>query len=154
MMTKMRRILAAVDGSATSDKALTAALELARDNAGCVRLIHAVEQLAYAAEFDYTGQAVLIAREIGQKVLQDALAKASAAGVDADTELVDHPGQRVGEAVAEAARDWKADVIVVGTHGRRGVGRVLLGSGAEQIIRLSPVPVLVIRASTNSDVSR
>jgi nucleotide-binding universal stress UspA family protein len=47
--------------------------------------------------------------------------------------------------VSDAAKRWNADLIVVGTHGRRGVGRVLMGSGAEQIIRLAPVPVLVIR---------
>ena len=49
--------------------------------------------------------------------------------------------------IANAAREWTADLIVLGTHGRRGIGRVLLGSGAEQIIRLPPVPVLVIRSS-------
>ena len=48
--------------------------------------------------------------------------------------------------VADEARRWNADLIVVGTHGRRGVGRMLLGSGAEQVIRMAPVPVLVIRS--------
>ena len=52
----------------------------------------------------------------------------------------------MGETVANAARLWNADLIVVGTHGRRGVGRMLLGSGAEQIVRLAPVPVLVVRS--------
>jgi nucleotide-binding universal stress UspA family protein len=52
---------------------------------------------------------------------------------------------RLGEAVAREAQQWDADLIAVGTHGRRGLGRVLLGSGAEQIIRVAPVPVLVIR---------
>ena len=47
--------------------------------------------------------------------------------------------------MANAAKRWNADLIVVGTHGRRGLGRVLLGSGAEQIVRLAPVPVLVVR---------
>jgi nucleotide-binding universal stress UspA family protein len=47
--------------------------------------------------------------------------------------------------VAEHARISQADLIVVGSHGRRGVGRVLLGSDAEQIIRQAPVPVLVVR---------
>jgi len=42
---------------------------------------------------------------------------------------------------------WGADLIVVGTHGRRGIGRVLLGSGAEQVIRMSPIPVLIIRSN-------
>jgi nucleotide-binding universal stress UspA family protein len=50
------------------------------------------------------------------------------------------------EVVADEARRWQADLIVVGTHGRRGVGRMLLGSGAEQVIRMAPVPVLVIRS--------
>ena len=47
--------------------------------------------------------------------------------------------------VLAEARSWQADLIVVGTHGRRGIGRVLMGSGAEQVIRIAPVPVLVIR---------
>ena len=55
-------------------------------------------------------------------------------------------GARLGETVADAARNWKADLIIVGTHGRRGLGRVLLGIGAEQIIRQAPVHVLVVRA--------
>ena len=54
---------------------------------------------------------------------------------------------RLGEAVVQEADQYSADLIVVGTHGRRGLGRVLLGSGAEQVIRLSPIPVLVIRAA-------
>lgn len=74
------------------------------------------------------------------QILDDAMA--TAAGVGADTVLV--------EAVAEAARPWKADLVVVGTQGRRGVGRMLLGSGAEQLIRRAPVPVLVIRSETES----
>ncbi len=52
--------------------------------------------------------------------------------------------------VADAAKEWNADLIVVGTHGRRGVGRALMGSGAEQIIRLAPVPVLVVRLGEGS----
>jgi nucleotide-binding universal stress UspA family protein len=51
----------------------------------------------------------------------------------------------LGESVADEAADWGADLVVLGTHGRRGLGRVLLGSGAEQVIRLCPVPVLVVR---------
>ncbi len=68
-----------------------------------------------------------------------------AAGVEADNMLFDNFGERLGDAVADAAKRWNADLVVVGTHGRRGIGRVFLGSGAEQIIRLAPVPVLVVR---------
>lgn len=82
------------------------------------------------------------------QILDDAMA--TAAGVGADTVPVDHPGGRLAEAAAEAARPWKADLVVVGTQGRRGVGRMLLGSGAEQLIRRAPVAVLVIRSETES----
>ena len=71
---------------------------------------------------------------------------AQAKNVPADTRLVDQPGQRLGQTVADEAALWGADLIVVGTHGRRGVGRVLLVSGAEQIIRMAPVAVLTVRA--------
>ncbi|MEO5672426.1 MAG: universal stress protein [Ramlibacter sp.] len=141
-----KRILVSLDGSATSNKALTAALGLAREVGGQVRLLHALDELAYLSGMEYSGDVIKIARENAQKVLGDAAAIAESAGVDADRNLVDKPGQRLGETVRDEAIAWKADLIVVGTHGRRGIGRVLLGSGAEQVIRLAPVPVLVVRA--------
>lgn len=146
-----RRILVALDGSETSMKALTASLNLARQGGGRVRLVHVIEELAYLGGFDpygaSSGDLIKVIREKGAKVLATGLAAAESAGVEADTVLCDDFGQRLPEAVADAAREWKADLIVVGTHGRRGIGRVMMGSGAEQIIRLSPVPVLVIRSS-------
>ena len=145
-----RRILVALDGSETSMRALTASLNLARQGGGRVRLVHVVEELAYLGGFDpygaSSGDLVKVIRENAAKVLATGLAAAGSAGVEADTVLYDNFGERLPEAVADAARQWNADLIVVGTHGRRGMGRVLMGSGAEQIIRLSPVPVLVIRS--------
>ena len=145
-----RRILVALDGSETSMRALTASLNLARQGGGRVRMVHVVEELAYLGGFDpygaSSGDLIKVIRENGAKVLANGLAAAQSAGVEADTVLCDNFGERLPEAVADAARQWNADLIVVGTHGRRGIGRVLMGSGAEQIIRLSPVPVLVIRS--------
>jgi nucleotide-binding universal stress UspA family protein len=83
----------------------------------------------------------------GLHILTGTLDICRSAGVDADTQLVDRPGLRLGEAVAEEAQKWRADLIVVGTHGRRGIGRALLGSGAEQIIRMSTIPVLTVRGN-------
>jgi nucleotide-binding universal stress UspA family protein len=146
-----RRILVALDGSETSIRALTASLNLARQGGGRVRMVHVVEELAYLGGFDpygaSSGDLIKVIRENGAKVLANGLAAAQSAGVEADTVLYDNFGERLPEAVADAAKQWNADLIVVGTHGRRGIGRVLMGSGAEQIIRLSPVPVLVIRSS-------
>lgn len=145
-----KRILVALDGSETSMRALTASLNLARQGGGRVRLVHVVEELAYLGGFDpygaSSGDLIKVIRENGAKVLATGLAAAGSAGVEADTVLCDNFGERLPEAVADAAKQWNADLIVVGTHGRRGMGRVLMGSGAEQIIRLSPVPVLVIRS--------
>lgn len=145
-----RRILVALDGSETSMRALTASLNLARQGGGRVRMVHVVEELAYLGGFDpygaSSGDLIKVIKENGAKVLATGLAAAESAGVEADTVLYDNFGERLPEAVADAAKQWNADLIVVGTHGRRGMGRVLMGSGAEQIIRLSPVPVLVIRA--------
>jgi nucleotide-binding universal stress UspA family protein len=140
-----KRILVPVDGSETSNRALVAALQMARETDGRVRLLHAIDELAYLGSFEYSGQVLEAARKGGAKALEDAMAIATASGVPADHKLVEVAGQRLGEVVAEEARTWQADLIVIGTHGRRGVSRVLLGSGAEQVLRLAPVPVLAVR---------
>lgn len=144
------KIIVPVDGSDASNKALQAALQLARESAGRVRLLHVIEEMAYlggAGAFGgYTGDLLGIMRDAGAKVLEDAVAQAREQGVAIESQLYDKFGERLSEVVANAAQTWGADLVVVGTHGRRGMGRMLLGSGAEQIIRSAPVPVLVIRS--------
>jgi nucleotide-binding universal stress UspA family protein len=148
-----RRILVAIDGSETSNKALTAAIEMAGYSGGrsVVRLIHVLDEMAYFVGLDaYQGQsysAVHVMRQAGEKILAEGLAICESAGVRADTVLVDQFGGHLAESVAQSAKDWDASLVVVGTHGRKGVGRMLMGSGAEQIIRLSSCPVLVIRSA-------
>ena len=150
-----RRILVAVDGSATSKKALSAALDMASYSGGrsVIRLIHVVDEMAYFTGLDpYAGQSysvISVMRDAGAKILADALAIVQSAGVQADTVLVDRLGAHLAETVAGQATEWNASLIVVGTHGRKGIGRILMGSGAEQIIRLSTCPVLVIRSDQN-----
>jgi nucleotide-binding universal stress UspA family protein len=151
-----QRILVPVDGSETATKAMVTALQLARDSGGQVHLVHVVEGMTPLAADPYgaySGEVIEIMRQSGSKILEDALQVAKAAGVPADTELFDNFGERLAEVVADAATRFKADLIVVGTHGRRGLGRMMLGSGAEQIIRLAPVPVLVIRHSEKKETS-
>jgi nucleotide-binding universal stress UspA family protein len=145
-----QRILVPVDGSDTSMQALKSAVKMAKESGGRLRLLHAVDEMAYVTGYEavggYSGDLINVMRESGAKVLKEALAVATSSGVPADSELFDRFGDRLAEVVADAAVRWSADLIVVGTHGRRGIGRVLLGSGAEQIIRTAPVPVLVIRS--------
>lgn len=148
-----RKILVAVDGSETSNKAVSAALEMASYSGGrsVIRLIHVLDEMAYFMGLDpYAGQSysvISVMREAGEKILADALAIVQSASVQADTVLVDQLGSHLAETVAAEAKAWEASLVVVGTHGRRGIGRMLLGSGAEQIIRLAPCPVLVVRSA-------
>ena len=154
-----RRILIAVDGSKTSNKALIAAVEMAGYSGGrsVIRLIHVLDEMAYFTGLDpYAGQtysAVHAMRQAGEKILAEGLAICLSAGVNADTMLVDQLGARLAESVANIAKDWDASLVVVGTHGRKGIGRMLMGSGAEQIIRLSTCPVLVIRGEEGTSVA-
>lgn len=147
-----RRILVSLDGSDASNKALVAATDMARESGGraMLRLVHVLDEQSFYTGYDpygaQSGELITIMQESGKKVLADGLAIAQSAGVEADTLLIDRLGDRLGESVAAQAHKWKADLIVVGTHGRRRVARMFLGSGAEAIIRLAPVPVLVVRS--------
>lgn len=144
-MHTFHKILLPVDGSTTSNRALDMAIQLASGGTVQLHLLHAVDELAYMSGYEYAADLFAMARDYGQKILDEAAQKARSAGVNVDIKLIDLPAQRLGETVATEAREWGADLIVVGTHGRKGIGRVFLGSGAEQIIRLAPVPTLVVR---------
>jgi nucleotide-binding universal stress UspA family protein len=85
-------------------------------------------------------------RAHGQKVLEQAHQTVVAAGVACEARLEDAPAARVCDVIVDQARDRRCDLIVMGTHGRRGVAHALIGSDAERVIRLSPVPVLLVRA--------
>ncbi len=144
-----QRILVPVDGSPTSGLALQSAISLAKSAGGRIRLLHVVEELAYATGFDqyggYSADLIDAMKQAGAAILKKDTEMVAAAGVEVDNMLYDKFGERLGDTVAAAAKLWNADLIVVGTHGRRGIGRMLLGSGAEQVVRQAPVPVLVVR---------
>lgn len=145
-----QRILVPVDGSPTSLRGLDEAIRLARVTGGRLRLLHVVDELTFATGFEtgtaFLGDVLPLMREAGNAILQQACARAEAAGVPADPVLCDRFAVRVCDAVVEEARQAGAELIVLGTHGRRGVGRLLLGSDAEQVLRLAEVPVLLVRA--------
>ena len=149
-MSRYHQILVPVDGSPTSEKALDEAIRLAQLSGARLRLVHVVDELSYVNGFEsamnYVNEIIPLMREAGEKLLAHDRKKALDKGVSADCVLVEGGPDRICDHVAEQARRAKADLIVVGSHGRRGIGRVLLGSDAEQIVRHAPVPVLVVRA--------
>ena len=128
------RILVPIDGSPTSERALAEAAGLARLCSATLRLLHVMDPLVHITGYE---RPEVFVREIEpalRKAAQDLLAKArdSVAGerVQVETVLVDSQGQRVSDTILDQAKAWPADLIVLGTHGRRGVDRVLMGSDA------------------------
>ena len=147
-----QKILVPVDGSATSDLGLQEAMKLAKLTSARVRLLHVVDVLSLAiggaGMAGAAGDVLALVRESGQTILRRAEASVQAAGLSVDTILLENTSGRVAEIVTDEAASWGADLIVLGTHGRRGVGRLILGSDAEQVLRLAPVPVLLVRDKT------
>lgn len=144
-----KRILVAVDGSANAARALQHAAELASGVSASLRLIHVVDMglMPYGPELGIDIDTLLEARyAAAEKVLADARDSVQAAGIAIETKLVDTalPTIHVATTIAEDAVSAKADLIVLGTHGRRGVERWLLGSVAEGVARRSTVPVLLV----------
>ena len=86
-------------------------------------------------------------RAEGKALVGAAESRARAAGVRAEGLLVEQVGHRAGDCIVRQAREWPADLIVCGTHGRRGVGRLVLGSNAEYVVHRTPVPVLLVRSA-------
>jgi nucleotide-binding universal stress UspA family protein len=145
-----QNLLIPVDGSPTSNLGLFEGIKLARLTGGRIRLLHVVDQLSFAMGMDAysttrTGDWLGMVREEGATVLQAARNFAAAEGAEVETVLADTFNSPVHEVVAAEARKWPTDLIVLGTHGRRGAKRLFLGSDAELIVRYAPVPVLLVR---------
>lgn len=144
------RILVPVDGSITAAAGMAAAIALAKGTGAKLMLLHVVDEYpAFATPGLGTAIGPLIEslRECGKRTLAEALSVAKAAGATPESLLVENFGGRVADAIAEQAEGWKADLVVMGTHGRRGVNRALMGSDAELVVRNSPIPVLLVPPS-------
>ena len=144
-MRVFRRILYATDFSSASRPALTKAISLARENRAALRVVHALPPLGDGSAFVPPGTYETIdrrARQHAQKQLTALVGRARKAGARATSRLLDGTPQ---EQVPRAARRMRADLIVIGTHGRTGMSKVLLGSVAERLVRLAPCPVLTVR---------
>jgi len=143
-----RRILVPIDSSKTAALGLREAIRLAKDQGAALRVVHVVDKMAIigVAEAGINPRPVLakLARS-GRAVLGEARRNAKKAGVDAETVLFEPVTKRVADEVLREAKKWHADLIVMGTHGRRGLRRMVLGSDAEEVVRLAGVPVLLVR---------
>jgi len=146
-----KRILVPVDGSATSARGLEQAIRLAKDQGARLRLVHVVEEYVVVQSTgvpeagSYVGDLIDSLQAEGKKIIAKATALAGQRGVKADGVTFESFSSRSSDYIVREAKRWKADLIVMGTHGRRGVNRLVLGSDAEIVVRTSPVPVLLVR---------
>ena len=145
-----KRILVPVDGSPTAALGLKTAIKMTREGRGKLLLLHVVEEYSafIAPEVGASVGPLLDAlRASGKKTLARVARTAATAGAKPQTFLVENFGGRVADTIVQNAKRLRADLIVMGTHGRRGVNRALMGSDADLVVRYSPVPVLLAPAS-------
>ncbi len=149
-----QRILVPIDGSPTSNRGLEVAIDLASDQKAKVCLLYVVDELVVTGAVDamtyvspsYIDEFIRALRNGGKKLLTEAEAKVRKHGIEVEVVLLETLGRHVADAIIKQAKKWRADVIVLGTHGRGGLSRVVMGSDAEMVLRETPVPVLLVRS--------
>lgn len=147
-----QKIFVAIDDSPTSQKALAEAINLAKMSNAALCIAHAADESLLAQhgmglgsyiDVDRTKKAI---HDASQALLDAAGKQAAEAGVTAEIRLLEATDKRVAEQIASGAEDFSADLIVVGTHGRRGVARLLVGSVAENLVRIAHTSLLMVRS--------
>lgn len=146
-----QRIFVAIDSSKTAEAALGAAIDLAKSQGAALCIAHCEDEALLVQHgmgigtFIDVDQAKAVIRGAADALLDAAVSRAAAAGVSAEKRFIESDRRRIAELVVEAAGAWEADLIVAGTHGRRGVERLLVGSVAENLVRFADKAVLLVR---------
>ena len=144
-----QRLLVALDSTATSRLALEHAAALGRLSGATVVLLHVLESFRHVSGFEspkvYAEEVLPRMRAAGRELLDEAAAPLREQGIEVETVLLEGSDERVAELIARRAEEAGVDMVILGTHGRRGVNRLLLGSQANSVITHSAIPVLVVR---------
>jgi nucleotide-binding universal stress UspA family protein len=151
-MPVFSRILCPVDGSPTSDRGAREATRLAAALQAELRFVSVADlhPLLLDLGSSYSPEVFDQVEAGAARTAAEAADAARAAGVPAQASSGRAMDARVCDVIVDEARRWNADLIVLGTHGRRGVRRLMLGSDAEAVLRQAPCDVLLIR-STKED---
>ena len=143
------KILVPVDGSETSLKGLKEAMMLAETQRSTLVLLHIVNEFIFDYTYSpaaYSPSVIDGLRERGRAILAQAEGLARERGFEPVTVMLESIGGPAADLIISQAREQRADLIVMGTHGRRGLRRLAMGSDAEQVVRMASVPVLLVRA--------
>ncbi len=141
------RILVPIDGSTPSNLGVEEAIKIAKLSGGSICLLHVVNEYLAIQGAYYSADLAAALREQAEALLRDCKARVEKSGVKVDTASLDGIKGMSSDLIVEYAKRWPAQLIVMGTHGRRGLSRLALGSDAENVLRMAPVPVLLVRGS-------
>ncbi|NKE65696.1 universal stress protein [Ramlibacter sp. RBP-2] len=143
-----QRILVPLDGSPTSERGLREAIRLASGQQATLFFLHVVDDFRMLVEMTSVrsyDEMLKGLRHYGLEILAKARHAAEEAGVHRESLLREVTNERVAQVIVDQAKQHNCDLIVMGTHGRRGFNRIAMGSEAEQVARTSAVPVLLVR---------
>lgn len=149
-----RRIMVPIDGSPTSSRGLDEAIALAEDQNAKVFLLHVVDDMVLSMALDsaldasgvYFDRLYDALVEGGKAILAKGEARVRKRGIACEQMMIETRGRSVAEVIIAQSKKVRADLIVLGTHGRRGVTRLVMGSDAEGVVHSSPVPVMLVRS--------
>jgi nucleotide-binding universal stress UspA family protein len=149
-----KKMLVPLDGSETSDLGFEEALKLAEGHDPQLLLVHVLDRSTPFAVMEATTAVTwnLILedqRRDALDMLNRRRDQALARGIAVENRLVEFPTERVATTLCDIARTAGCDLIVMGTHGRRGFNRLSMGSEAEHVARHSPVPLLLVRLGSS-----
>ena len=148
-MSAYAKVLVAVDGSEAADKGLREAIRVAKAGDAQLIMLHIVNELLAYYAMDGAGLSVDLSQQLrdsGRRILDKTGARAARQGLAAKSVMREVVSGSAAQAIVREAKKQRADLIVLGTHGRRGMTRLMMGSDAEEVVRSAPVPVLLVRA--------
>lgn len=152
-----RNIMVAIDRNEVSQRALAEAISLAQEQKAVLRIVHVIEPATHRWQnASWTGASDTDEERrryaAGLEIVAQAEAKAKEAGVEVQTCLLEKiMAAKFADAIIEEAEKWPADLLILGTHGRKGIGHLFIGSVAEGVIRQASIPVMVLRARTTGE---
>ena len=142
-----QKILVPVDGSDPSNSGLMEAIKLAKEQGAQIRLVHVVDEHVLDADYcigTYAGDVIETARVAGERILLDGVSLVRQFGLEPESVALESLDGEASSLIVAEAQACCADLIVMGTHGRRGLKRLAMGSQAENVVRQTRMPVLLV----------